>query len=149
LLAGDHDQHIYSLNATITPWRRLNLSTTFSYHDTLTVSGVNGVAGVTPYGGDIYNVLSSANFIINNATDFNLSYAFSRADFRQERSPETLPLGIDYDRHGLIAGLSRRFGKRMIAHLQYGFFRYSEPSAGHARDYTAHGVFASWKMVFD
>ena len=41
ILAGNYDSHIYSLNATLTPWRRLYLATTFSYTQSRIVSGVN------------------------------------------------------------------------------------------------------------
>jgi hypothetical protein len=149
IFAGNYDAHIYSLNAILTPWRRLNLSTTFSYSNTRTVSGVNGRVGVVPYEGDIYSVLSSANYIFNNSTDGNLTYVFSRADYRQDNQDQTLPLGIDYDRHGIIAGLTRRFSKRITASLQYGFFYYAEPTSGGARDFTAHAIFASWRVVFE
>ncbi len=147
--AGRYDANIYSLNTTLARWRRLNLSTTLSYSDTRTITGVNGRAGVAPYEGDIWSVLSSANFIVNQSTDAQVSYSFSRADYRQSKGGDVLPLGIVYDRHGVIAGLTRRFGKRMSASLQYGFFSYSEPTSGGARDYVAHAVFASWKVVFE
>jgi hypothetical protein len=149
IFAGNYDANIYSLNTTLMPWRRLNLSTTFSYNDTRTVTGVNGLAGVVPYEGAIYSVLSTANFVLNKATDANVSYTFSRADYGQNNQDQSLPLGIAYDQHGLLAGITRRFGKRMTASLQYGFFYYDEPTSGGARDYVAHAVFASWKMVFE
>jgi hypothetical protein len=149
ILAGNYDANIYSLNATLTPWRRLNLSTTFSYSQTRTVSGFNGLAGVVPYEGDIYSVLTTANFIINNSTDWNVSYVFSHADYTQNNQDQSLPLGIDYDRHGIVTGFTRRFGKRISATLQYGFFYYAEPTSGGANDYTAHAIFGSFKMAFD
>lgn len=149
ILAGNYDANVYSLNATLAPWRRVTLSSTVSYSDSRTVSGVDGAAGVQPYEGDTYSVLSSAHLVLNKAADWNLSYAFSRADYRQDLVKDSLPLGIRFDRHGLITGLTRRFGRKILAHLQYGFFYYDEPTAGGSRDYTAHAVFASWKMVFD
>lgn len=149
IFAGNYDAHVYSMNAVLSPWRRLTWSTSFSYSDTRTVTGVNGTVGIVPYAGNIYSVLSSANLRLGNSTDATLSYTFSRADYRQENADQTLPLGIKYNRHGLIAGLSRQFGKRMSANLQYGFFYYDEPTSGGARDFTAHAVFGSWRVVFN
>ncbi|MCI0536594.1 MAG: hypothetical protein L0Z50_15345, partial [Verrucomicrobiales bacterium] len=57
ILAGNYDAHIYSLNAALTPWRRLYLATTFSYTQSRIVSGVNERGGLVPYDGDIYSVL--------------------------------------------------------------------------------------------
>src|SRR4029078_12314500 len=91
--AGNYDAQVYSINATLTPWRRVNLSSTFSYSDARTVSGVNGLAGTTPYKGDIYSVLPSANFIVSESTDWNLSYVFGRADYSQSNNGASIPLG--------------------------------------------------------
>jgi hypothetical protein len=143
IFAGNQDAHVYSVNATLTPWRRLYLSTTFSYSDSRIVSGVNNGTSVVPYRGDVYSVLSSANFVLNAKTDWHASYAFSRADYGQNNEAAGLPLGIRYDRHGLTAGITRRFTKNLSATVQYGFFSYREPTAGGANDYTAHAVFAS------
>jgi hypothetical protein len=148
-LAGNYDAHIYSANATLTPWRRLNLSTTVSFTDARTVTGVQGRAGVASYEGDIISVLESANFILNKTTDLQATYSFSRADYRQDSANAALPLGIAYDRHGLIAGISHRFKKNITSKLQYGFFRYDEDSFGGINDYVAHAVFGSVQVVFE
>jgi hypothetical protein len=149
IFAGDYDANIYSINATLTPWQRLNFATTFSFSNARTATGVNGLAGVVPYAGDTYSVLTSANVIVSKSTDWNVNYVFSRADYTQDNQNESLPLGIDYTRHGVITGLTHRFGKNVSANVQYGFFRYTDPSAGGANDYTAHAVFVSLKVVFE
>ena len=64
-----------------------------------------------PYEGDIYNVLTTANFALNNKTDWTASYSFSRADYQQQNEAVGLPLGIAYDRHGIMTGFTRRFRK--------------------------------------
>ncbi len=149
ILAGDYDASIYSLGVTLTPWRRLHLATTFSYSDTRTITGVDGRSGLAPYQGDIYSVLGTANLILTTNTDWTLTYSFSRADYRQDNEVDGLPLGIRYDRHGILAGLHHRFNPRMTAALQYGFFYYDEPTSNGARNYAAHGIFASWKVAFE
>ena len=141
-LAGNYDASTYSLNTTVTPWRRLYLSGTFSYSDSRLTTGVVDGTSLVPYRGDIYSVVSSANFAVNEATDLHASYTFSRADYGQNNEAEGLPLGIAYDRHGLVAGVRRNFKKNMSTNLQYGFFRW-EPTSGNSSDYTAHAVFAT------
>jgi mono/diheme cytochrome c family protein len=143
ILAGDYDAHIYSVNATFIPWRRLFLSSTFSYSDSRITTGVNNGTSVVPYGGDVFSVVSSANFALNSTTDWQASYAFSRADYSQNNASVAWPQGIAYDHHSLVAGVSRRFKNHMTTNLQYGFFRYDEPSSGRVNNYTAHAVLAS------
>lgn len=148
IAAGNYDAHVYSLNATLTPWRRLYLSGTLSYSDSRILTGVNNGASLVPYRGDIYSVLASATYVLNQATDLHASYSFSRADYGQNNQENGLPLGIEYDRHGLVAGVRRHFKNNLTTNLQYGFFRYAEPSAGHLNDYTAHAVFATLTLAF-
>ena len=45
-----------------------------------------------------------------------------------------------------MAGLSRRLTKYLTSNLQYGFYRYLEPSGGGLNDYNAHGVFATFVL---
>jgi hypothetical protein len=143
ILAGNENAHVYSISTSLTPWRRLNLSTTFSYSQSRLFTGVNDGATVVPYRGDIYSVLSTATFVVSRSTDFHASYSFSRADYRQSNEANGLPLGIGYDRHALMAGVTRRLLKNMTANLQYGYFRYDEPTSGGANNYRAHAVMAS------
>jgi hypothetical protein len=143
ILAGNEDAHVYSINTSLTPWRRFNLSTTFSYSQSRLLTGVNNGTTVVPYRGDIYSVLSTATFVMSRSTDLHASYSFSRADYRQSNEANGLPLGIGYDRHALMAGVTRRLLKNMTANLQYGYFRYDEPTSGGANNYRAHAVMAS------
>ena len=146
ILAGVRDANIYSFNAVITPFRRLYLSTTFTYQNTRTETKANNSPYIIPYRGDIYNVLSSANFVLNEKTDLQLSYYFSYADYGQSGETAGLPLGIQYQRHGLQAGITRSVHKYFKVKLQYGFFLYDEPSSGNYNDYTAHSIFATVTM---
>ncbi len=149
LLSGNYDAHIYSASATLTPWRRLVWSTTFSYSDSRTVTGVDGRAGTVPYTGDIYSILSMANVVIDEKTDWHVNYTYSLGNYDQDGAAAALPLGIAYDRHGVTTGLARRFGKRITTHLQYGYFRYDEPSSGGVRDYTAHAILGMVNVKFE
>jgi len=147
ILAGNYDAHVYSLSATLTPWRRLYLSSTFSYANSRSASGVINGATVVPYEGDTFSAISGANVILNAETDWNTSYSFSRADYKQRIDTGISPFGIVYDRHGIVTGLTRRFKKNITSHLQYGYFRYDEPTSGGARNYTAHAIMASMNVV--
>jgi hypothetical protein len=143
LLSGTYDAHLWSLNAALTPIRRLRLAVTFSYMDSVTKSAIDDVHAVVPYEGNTYTVLSSANYVLSKNTDLMLTYAFSSANYGQEDALVGLPAGIDYQRHAVQASLTRRFWTRFLFSLRYGFFYYDEPTSGHYNDYTANAVFAT------
>ena len=139
ILAGEHQANVYSLNATFTPWRRLFLNTTFAFSDAETVTGLE-TSSVAPYEGQIYSLMASATFTLNAKTDLTAAYAFSKADYDQRGETDGLPLGLVYDRHGLVTGINRRFKHNLSASLQYAIYTYDEPTSGGALDYTAHGI---------
>jgi hypothetical protein len=141
--AGEYRAHVYSLNATLTPWRRLYFFSTFAFHDSRTVTEDNGSPAIAPYRGHVYSTMTTANYVLNQNTDLKLTYDFSYANYSQNNEAGGLPLGIDYRRHGIRAGFGRHFWKRFLANLEYGWFRYEEPSSGEFNNYTAHGVFAT------
>jgi hypothetical protein len=142
VLAGNSDAHTYGANLVLTPWRRLYLSTTFSYQDSAVTTADNGSPSVASYRGDTYTVLANASYALDRATSLLGAYAFSKATYGQNNALAGLPLGIDYDRQGVQAGLAHRFSAAFSARLQYGYFRYREPTSGHLNDYTAHMVLA-------
>lgn len=141
LRAGNHRAHVYSLNTTVTPHRRLVWNTTVFISDAETETGL-ATPAVAPYTGQIYTLLTSLSLVLDTRTDLTASYAFSKADYGRNHFTEGLPLGIVYERHSLLAGVRRQFKDGLAVSVQYGFFRHEEPSAGGASDYTAHGVFA-------
>ena len=146
IFAGNYDASIYSVNATITPWRRLYLSTTLSYRDSRTATAQNQIPSVVPYRGDVYSVLSSATLVLTPRTDWTASYSFSRAAYGQMNLVAGLPVGVDYDMHTIQTGFTRRLKKHAAVGLQYGYFVYREPTSAGLRDYTAQAVFATLSL---
>jgi hypothetical protein len=144
--AADYDAQIYSFNATVNPWRRLYLLTTFSFEESRSVATDNGSAAIVPFRGKIYSVINAATYVLNDKTDLSVSYDFSHGDYSQNNEESGLPLGIDYERHGLRVGMARQFWKRFTTRLEYAWYHYDEPSGGRFNDYTAHGVFATLFM---
>jgi hypothetical protein len=141
LRAGTFNANVYGMNLILTPLPRWYFSGTFNYYDSRATSAQNDVPSVVPYRGDIYSVLANATYTWSTNTDLIATYAFSRADYAQHNSAG-LPLGINYDWHAVQAGITRRF-KRATLNLQYGFYKYGEPTSGGFNDYTAHAVFAA------
>ncbi len=143
VFAGNYDAHVYSANATLTPWRRLYLSSSFSFEQSRTVTFANGGASIVPYRGDTYSVVASGTFVCDAKTDLFASYAFSRADYSQNNYADGLPVGIAYDQHAVLVGVKRRLTKNLATRFQYGFYTYDEPPSGGLNNYTAHAIFGS------
>ena len=143
ILSGDQRAHVYTANLTLTPLRRLYWNTTLAWHDTRTVAADNDSAAVEPYRGDIYSIISSATYALTERTDLHGSYSFAYADYAQDNFDEGLPLGLEFRRQGIEVAISRRWLDTISTRLQYGFYKYDEPSRGHFTDYTAHAVFAT------
>lgn len=142
LLAGTFNASVYGINFILTPFSRWYFSGTFNYYDSRAASAHNRVPSIDSYDGDIFSLLASATYTLSTNTDLTASYAFSRADYAQDNFAAGLPLGINYDWHAVQAGLTRRF-KNVTTNLQYGFYKYAEPTSGGFNDYTAHAVFAT------
>lgn len=149
VFAGNYDAHIYSANVAVTPWSRLQLSSTFSWRRSRTTTEVRWSPAVVPYEGDVYSSLSSATFTLNAKTHLNASYNYSWTDYGQSNYATGLPLGLVYDWHMVSLGLTRQIKKNITANLQYRFYSYDEQNTGGMNNYIAHGVIASLRMIID
>ena len=103
----------------------------------------NGSPSVAPYEGNIYSVIASGSYVLNQKTDLTASYSFSMADFAQNNFADGLPLGIKYQQHAVHVGIKRQIGKGKSLGLQYSFYHYDEPSSGGFNNFNAHAVFAT------
>jgi hypothetical protein len=147
-LSGNYDASIYSISATVTPLSRLYLTGLFSFQDTRTVAFDNKAASVIEYSGNVYTVVGTAGYALDNKTDVNVEYTYSRSDNFTDNSADGLPLGLDYQRHGLIVGLTRKITNHLTARLRYGWYEYNETSTSGISDYIAHLGSASCTVRF-
>lgn len=146
LVAGNYDAHVYGINTTITAFRRLALSGAFTYSDSRILTLQTTEPSVVPYKGNVCAVTASATYALSEITDIRASYSFSRARYGEDNIVGGLPLGLDYTRHALTVGLTRRLTNLLSTKFGYGFYQYREPSTGGINNYTAHGVFATLMM---
>jgi hypothetical protein len=148
LLAGTYRSQIASFNATVTPWRRLFLSSTFAFQHAGTRSDANDTPSIAPYNGNIYSAMANATLALNDKTDLMAAYTFSTADFSQDNLVDGLPLGTHYHQHALQAGFKRQIGKGKTLGVQYRYYRYSDLATGGTSDFEAHALFATfaWRL---
>ena len=140
---GRYRAQTCGISATATPFRRFYFSGAFTYTHSLMISSDNGSPSVVPYRGDIYALTSTAAYALNAKTGLQASYSFSHAGYGQNNSANGVPLGLDFTRHVLFAGVTRQLTKNLSGALHYEFSQYSEPSSGNLNDFTAHGFFAT------
>ena len=143
ILAGKYDAQTCGFAASLTPFRQFYFSGAFTYGRSRAVTADNNDPSVAPYRGNVYTVIATASYALNPKTALLATYNFSRADYGQNNSNNGVPLGIDFTRHQLLVGLTRRFNQRVSGSLRYGFSQYSEPGSGNANHFTAHGIFAT------
>ena len=65
----------------------------------------NSNPSVITYRGNVYTVVGTAGYALDKKTDVNAEYTYSRSDNFTDNSAAGLPLGLDYQRHGLLVGL--------------------------------------------
>ena len=145
LFSGEYDANVYSFHLVLTPWRRLYFSSTFSLSDTRSWSFANATASVVPFAGTVYTVLPSATYSLTTNIDLNASCLIARSDYRQD-NPTGLTAGIDFERQGYEAGITKRFKRGLRTNLKYGYYEYREGGAGGVNNYRAHAVFATLTM---
>jgi hypothetical protein len=143
---GRYNMQTYGLSATVTPFRQLYFSGAFTFSRSQTTTADNNDPSLVPYQGNIYTANLSATYAINPKTSLQLSYNFSLADYSENNSANAVPGGLDYQRHDLVIGLTRKLTKNLSGTLRYEFSRYDEPNTDNANNFTANGIFAS--LVF-
>ena len=139
---GRTTAHNAALMVMITPARCYYFSGTVTYGYSRTVTTSDAAPQVVPYRGDLYTLGSAIGYILDEKTDLDANYHFSHAGYGQNNTAG-IPLGMDFTRHELSAGVKRQLTKNLAGGLRYQFSRYEEPSSRNANNFTAHGVFAT------
>src|SRR5664280_359901 len=148
ILAGTYRAQGYGVNLSITPVQGLFLSGSFTYNNTRTITATQGNPALAPYEGSNYGFIGSASYVLNPKTILDAAWSYSHAGYGQNNVAAGLPLGLDYTRQVLSAGISRHLTKAVTSRLQYSFFQYSEPSSGGINDFTGHGVFGTLNITW-
>jgi hypothetical protein len=148
LQSGNYDANIYSVSATLTPLSRWYVTGYFSLQDTRTSSFANHAPSVQTYRGNVYTAMGTTGYALDNKTDLTLEYSYSYADNFVNNAAVGLPLGLNFQRHEVQAGVSRKISTNVVARLRYGFYSYDESSTGGFNNYIAHLASASCSVRF-
>ena len=148
--SGRYQSSTYTLSTTVTPINRLYLTGLLSYQETKTISQYNGATFIAPYRGNVYTVLASAGYAIDDKTDVTLEYNFSyQNDFNYNVDlAGGYNYGTDDYRHSIKAGLKRKISKNVTGNLRYEYDENVENSTGGINNYRANVVTASCTIRF-
>jgi hypothetical protein len=145
---GRYHLQTYGIAATVTPFRQLYFSGTFTYSRSRITTADNGDPSIVPYEGNIFTANVTATWLLNVKTSLQLSYNFSHANYSENNAVAGIPAGLDYQRHELIVGLTRKFTENLSGSLRYGFSQYSEPGSAGATNFRANSVFGTVTLRF-
>jgi hypothetical protein len=122
ILDGTYNAQTYGLGMTVTPFRRLYFSGSFTYSWSRAVAADNGAPSIVPYQGDIYTLNSTASYVLDPKTSLQAAYNFSSASYGENNAFYGVPLGLNYTRRDLSISLTRKFNLRVSVSLRYAFF---------------------------
>jgi len=97
---------------------------------------------VAPYEGNIYSVMASGSYALNQKTDLTASYSFLNRRFLPGQLRGRFAPRNPVSTAGVQIGIKRRIGKGKTLSLQYSFFHYDEPSSGGFNNFNAQAIFA-------
>lgn len=144
----DYDANIYTASVTATPYAGLFLTGTVSYQDVQLETVDLADAPVTTYEGDVLSLTASAGLAVDPRTDLDVQYTYTLSENFEDISDVGLPLGVENQRHAVLANLIRRITENLSVKLRYGFYSYDDDASDGSDNYTAHLVGAVCKLVF-
>ncbi len=141
--------HIVAFNASWSPWSRLYVQAGVNYVNSgLETPAQDYTAAVLKAQNNYWSANLNSGLVLDDKTDLNLGYTYYRADNFTDNTPIGVPYGSGAEEHGISTTLTRRINKNLRASLRYGYYNYSDESAGGHRDYAAHVVFTSLQYRF-
>ena len=144
----NYDANIYTASITATPVASLFVTGLVSYQDVRlkTIGGDTG--SIVDYIGDVLSLAANAGWAIDPLTSLELQYVYSLAENFEDISSDGLPLGIESQRHAVLANLTRRITDNLSVKLRYGFYNYDDNASDGSDNYSAHLIGATCSMIF-
>lgn len=144
----NYDSSIYTASLTATPLAGLFLTGLVSYQDVRLETVNVGDNTVVSYNGDVLSLAASAGMALDARTNLNIQYSFSLAENFENIASTGLPLGVENQRHAVLASLTRRITDNLSVKLRYGFYNYDDNASDGSDNYSAHLIGATCSMIF-
>lgn len=144
----NYDANIYTASVTATPFAGLFLTGLVSFQD-VRLTTIDGAGGpIVTYNGDVLSLGGTAGVALDARTSLNVQYTYSVTDNFEDFSSDGLPLGVENQRHAVLANLTRRITDNLSLRLRYGFYSYDDDASDGSDNYTAHMLGAVASMTF-
>lgn len=141
--------HIIAQDISWTPWSRLCLQAGLNYVLSDTKTPASDVTqAILDARNNYWTVNFSSGLVLDNKTDFNVSYFYYQADDYSDNSPAGVPYGAGGQEHSITATLTRRISERVRVSLKYGYFRYLDSPSGGSGDYGVNLIYATLRYRF-
>jgi hypothetical protein len=147
--ASKMTSHILAEDVSWVPWSRLSLQAGFDYVLSETKTPASGdTQAILNAENNYWMVNGSANFVVDDKTDLNVTYYYYQADDYQNNSTFGVPYGAGEQEQGVTASLTRRLTQHLRLSLKYGFTHYTDATSGGFNDFNAHVIFSSIQYRF-
>jgi hypothetical protein len=144
----NYDAHIYTASITATPVARLFLTGLASYQDVRLKTLDGNTGAIISYVGDVLSLAANAGWAIDSRTSLDIQYVYSLTENFEDISSDGLPLGVENQRHAVLADLTRQLTDNLSVKLRYGFYSYDDETSDGSDNYTAHLIGATCSMTF-
>ena len=147
LESADLISHIFSESITWSPlhWLYLQGGLNYVLNETTTPASDNGTppGGVQDSDNDYWIGTFTAGFAINDKTDLQGTYFYSRADNYDDNSTVSVPYGAGFEEQGVTASLTRQIRRGLVGTINYGWFKTRDQATDGRTDFEAHLIYSS------
>lgn len=144
----NYDANIYTASITATPVASLFVTGLVSYQDVRLKTIGGDIGSIVSYIGDVLSLAANAGWAIDPLTSLELQYVYSLTENFEDISSDGLPLGVESQRHAVLASLTRRITDNLSVKLRYGFYNYDDNASDGSDNYSAHLIGATCSMIF-
>lgn len=148
VLTTNYDANIYTASVTATPLAGLFVTGLVSYQDVELKTVDLEDAPVGSYEGDVLTLAVSTGMALDQRTNLNVQYSYSMTDNFEDISADGLPLGVESQRHAVLANLNRQITDNLSLLLRYGFYYYDDEASDGSDNYKAHMAGATCRLIF-
>lgn len=148
--SGNLQSHIFSESVTWSPLNRLYLQGGLNYalsQYSTPASDLNSLL-VQKSENDYWTATFMTGLVLDQKTDLQAQYLYSRADNYLINSTVSQPYGAGYEEHGVTVSLIRMIRKGLRWTLQYGYTSLRDQAAQGRNDFEAHLIYSGLLYQF-
>ncbi len=140
---------IIAQDVTWSPWSRLSLTAGFNFVLSETETPTSDYTqAVLNSQNNYWTVNCSADFVVDDKTDLNVSYYYYQADDYNNNATVGMPYGAGAQEHAVTAEIVRRITENLRLTVKSGYYHYTDDTSGGNNDFDSYLIFASMQYRF-